>query len=85
MNNEYDFGFLDYDYYGEDHNDPLYILMINEQFEVLRNSFNELDENTKNILDYFIIQREDNQDIEVDIDKYIEELKNKYFDLYNIR
>ena len=85
MKNEYDFGFLDYDYYGEDHNDPLYILMINEQFEVLRNSFNELDENTKNILDYFIIQREDNQDIEVDIDKYIEELKSKYFDLYNIR
>ena len=85
MNNEYDFGFLDYDYYGEDHNDPLYILMLNEQFDVLRNSFNELDENTKNILDYFIIQRENNDILDVDIDKYIEELKRKYFDLYNIR
>jgi len=85
MNNEYDFGFLDYDYYGEDHNDPLYILMLNEQFDVLRNSFNELDENTKNILDYFIIQRENNDILDVDIDKYIEELKSKYFDLYNIR
>ena len=72
MNNEYDFGFLDYDYYGEDHNDPLYILMLNEQFDVLRNSFNELDENTKNILDYFIIQRENNDIWDVYIDKYIE-------------
>lgn len=85
MNRDYDFRFLDYDYYGEDYNDPLYILMINEQFEVLRNSFNELEDNTKNILDYFVIQREDNNDVEVDIDKYILELKSKYFDLYNIK
>lgn len=83
MNEKYDYGFLDYNYYGDYNNDPLYILMINEQFEILRDSFYELDDNTRNILNYFIIEQESSDNIDVDLDKYIKELKNKYLDSYN--
>ncbi len=83
MREEYDYGFLDYDYYGEYNNDPLYILMINEQYDILRNSFYDLDENSKNILDYFVIQRNENEKIDVNIDKYVQELKYKYLNNYN--
>lgn len=84
MIEEYDYGFLDYDYYGIYSHDPLYVLMINEQFRILRESFYSLDENTKNILDYFVIRRKLSDNIDVDIDKYTETLKKAYFDFYNI-
>jgi len=83
MEEKNDFGFLDYDYYGVYYHDPLYVLMINEQFEVLRKSFYCLDEDTQNILDYFIIQRNDVDNIDMDIDKYINNLKRTFLDLYS--
>lgn len=83
MIEEYDYGFLDYDYYGEYNNDPLYILMINEQYDVLRKTFYDLEDNSKNILDYFVIQRNKNENIDINIDKYIQELKHNYLDNYN--
>ena len=57
--------------------------MINEQYDILRNSFYDLDENSKNILDYFVIQRNENEKIDVNIDKYVQELKYKYLNNYN--
>ena len=83
MIEEYDYGFLDYDYYGEYNNDPLYILMINEQYDVLRKTFYDLEDNSKNILDYFVIQRNENENKDVNIEKYIQELKHSYLDNYN--
>lgn len=84
MKEEYDYGFLDYDYYGVYKHDPLYVVMINEQFRLLREAFYKLDNNTKYILDYFIIQRQCPNHIEVDIDKYIKQLKKSYLDTYNL-
>lgn len=81
MKQEYDYGFLDYDYYGEYNHDPLYILIVNEQFKILRNSFHQLDDETKNIIDYFIIQRQSGDNI--DIDNHIKRLKNEYLSMYN--
>lgn len=82
MVEEYDYGFLDYDYYGEYGNDPLFILMINEQFDILRKSFYELDTSTKAILDYFIIQRNSLDNLEINADECICKLKEKYLNSY---
>lgn len=81
MNDEFNYGFLDYDYYDEYNHDPLYVLIINEQLKMLRNSFYLLDNDTKNVLDYFIIQRKNDDYIDVDIDNYIDRLKNIYFNM----
>ena len=80
-NNNY--GFIDYKYYGLEKYDPLTVLMINEQFEIMRKSFYNLDENIQNILNYFIIERNSSNFIDVDIDKYLNELKYIYINLYN--
>lgn len=81
VNNNY--GFIDYKYYGLEKYDPLTVLMINEQFEIMRKSFYNLDENIQNILNYFIIERNSSNFIDVDIDKYLNELKYIYINLYN--
>lgn len=81
VNNNY--GFIDYKYYGLEKYDPLTVLMINEQFEIMRKSFYSLDENIQNILNYFIIERNSSNFIDVDIDKYLNELKYIYINLYN--
>lgn len=78
-----DYGFLDYDYYGEYSNDPLYILMLNEQYQILRDSFYKLDSDAKNVLDYFVIQRKHENTIEVNLEEYIHKLRKKYLDMYN--
>ena len=80
-NNNY--GFIEYKYYGLEKYDPLTVLMINEQFEIMRKSFYNLDENIQNILNYFIIERNSSNFIDVDIDKYLNELKYIYINLYN--
>lgn len=81
VNNNY--GFIDYKYYGLEKYDPLTVLMINEQFEIMRKSFYSLDENIQNILNYFIIERNSSNFVDVDIDKYLNELKYIYINLYN--
>jgi len=83
MNKIDEYDFLDYDYYGEYNFDPLYILLINEQFKYIRESFYQLDNDTKNILNYFVIQREDFNNLDLNIDKYIRKLRKKYLELYN--
>ena len=83
MIEDYNYGFIDYKYYGEYSKDPLYILMINEQYETLRKSFYDLEDDIKNILDYFVIQRNKLENIDLNIDKYICKLKNLYLDNYN--
>ena len=77
------YGFIDYKYYGLEKYDPLTVLMINEQFEIMRKSFYSLDENIQNILNYFIIERNSSNFVDVDIDKYLNELKYIYINLYN--
>lgn len=81
VDNNYEF--IDYKYYGLEKYDPLTVLIINEQFEIMRKSFYSLDENIQNILNYFIIERNSSNFIDVDIDKYLNELKYIYINLYN--
>ena len=79
---EYNFGFLDGDFWRHFNDDPLMHVLINEQFEVVRRAFLSLDKNTQNILDYFIIRKLNYEGIEVDLKKYIKRLANRYFDYY---
>lgn len=81
VDNNYEF--IDYKYYGLEKYDPLTVLIINEQFEIMRKSFYNLDENIQNILNYFIIERNSSNFVDVDIDKYLNELKYIYINLYN--
>ena len=80
---EYDYDFLDYEYWKCYNINPFWHHLINEQFEAIRKAFRSLDENTKNILDCFIIRKIKINNVEVDMDKYIEELKRAYYYFYN--
>ena len=77
-----DYGFLDGDYWKHFNDDPLMHVMINEQFENIRKAFLSLDENAKNILDCFIIKKLHLNNVEVNVDKYIKMLENRYFKFY---
>ncbi len=77
-----DYGFLDHEYYDYYNNDPLYVIMINEQFKILRESFYELEIDDRNILDYFILQNNKYR-FEFDLDLYIKKLRNMYLKNYD--
>ena len=81
-NNNYNYEFLDYKYWGSYNINPLTFCIINEQFECIRRAFYSLNEDSKNILDYFIIQRLELYNIDIDLDKYLKELKYKYLYFY---
>ena len=80
--NNNDYGFLDYKYWGSYNINPLTFYIINEQFECIRRAFYSLNEDSKNILDYYIIQRLELYNIDIDLDKYLNELRYKYLYFY---
>lgn len=82
-NEEYDFEFLDYDYWHSYNINPLWYCIINEQFNCIRKAFNNLDENAKNVLDYYFIRRLRLPNIDLDLDKYIDQLRYNYLYYYN--
>ncbi len=80
MQKEYDFDFLHCDYWLYYYKDPLWYVLINEQFYWLRIAFYSLDVETQNVLDYFIIQDNDRKNFE--LDKYIKRLKVAFLKFY---
>ena len=80
-----DYGFLDYEfkYYGN--GDPLLYLIIEEQFDTIRDAFYDLGSNTRHLLQYFILNdsRLQGFDIDIDLRKHLNNLRKKFLDLYN--
>lgn len=79
---EYDYEFLDHEYWKSYNIDPLWFCIINEQFDCIRDAFDSLDENSKNILNYFVIRRLKLNNIDIDLDKYLDELRYNYLYYY---
>ena len=83
INEEYDYDFLDYDYWRVYDIDPLWYCMLDEQYNCIRKAFECLDDNSKNLLDYFIIRKLSLNNIDIDIDKYLDELRYNYLYYYD--
>ena len=81
-NKEYNYDFLDHKYFKSYNINPLLFCIINEQFECIRRAFNSLDDDSKNILYYYIIRRLSLDNINVDLDKYLDKLRYKYLYYY---
>ena len=78
------YNFLEYDFYYYRNTNPLLYLIIKEQFETIQKAFLNLDENTRNLLDYFILNdyNANSFSIDVDIEKHINKLRKEYLNLY---
>ena len=82
IDNEYNYDFLDHDFWYSYNVNPFWYCLINEQFKCIRKAFNDLDEDSKNVLDYFVIRRLKSPNINIDINRYIEKLRQKYLYYY---
>ncbi|MBQ8892717.1 MAG: hypothetical protein IJ068_07650 [Bacilli bacterium] len=79
---KYTYDFLDHKYFKSYNVNPLYFCIINEQFECIRKAFNSLDDDSKNVLDYYIIRRLSLDNINVNLDKYLDKLRYRYLYFY---
>ena len=75
---DYNYDFIDYNYWKLYDIDPLWYCIKDEQYKCIREAFKCLDDNSKNLLDFIIIRRLQLNNIDIDIDKYLDKLRYEY-------